>query len=294
MKFRICLFVLFFSFVFLSQAQAENSQEKSLWEYGVGAGFARISDYPASDESRDFFFPFPTFQYRGDILRADDREGARAYLLRSAKHSIEIGGSGFVALKSDDNEARKGMEDLPWNLQLGPQWVYRPMDDFEFKWGIYRSILANERMTRLGGWVSEMQGIWHVDQWLQNSGAFGISTMQGRFSLTLKGGDQDFHALYFDVSEKDVTLARTFYESREGFLSATFSYYQSASFRRWSIYTGVADSHYQYSANRESPLHKADRNFSFFAGVTYRLSESESKSVPVESPGGILKRFQPN
>jgi MipA family protein len=291
---RILLCLLFASAASAQESSPENIPENSeaLWEYGVGVGYIRLPHYPASNQYKDVVLPFPTFQYRGDILRADDRDGARAYLFKTEKSSIELGGAGYSYLDSDDNDARSGMEDLMWNLQLGPQWVYHPNDELEFQIGLYQAIATDFVMTRRQGFSYEAEVIYHIDEYLQNSGQFGSAKMQGRVSLQLKAGDRDFLAPYFDVSSKFAKADRPAYEARAGFLSTTFTYFQAAELDRWTLYAGFSDSHYGWSVNRESPLHKLDRNFSIFAGVTYRLSESTKQSVPIESTEGVINKLR--
>jgi hypothetical protein len=58
------------------------------------------------------------------------------------------------------------------------------------------------------------------------------------------------------------------------------------------VYAGFGIEDYGWSANKPSPLHKTDRNYSVFAGITYTLNESKKKSVPVESTRGIFNKMR--
>jgi len=286
---------LLFLFLLLSQIRALATEDLPLWDYGIGLGFVRFEDYPASYEERDFFLPFPAFQYRGEMLRADDREGARAYLYKTSQGSLELGGGLIPGLDSDDNEARRGMDDLLWNIYMGPQFVVRPLWEIEFKVGIFQSLLSNLQTTKIGGWLSEAQALWHVDRYLEKTEAFlRAERVQGRFGLNVKAADQKFLAPYYEVGVIDSTAARPTYEAQGGILSWSFSYFQSVEVRKWKFYGGFAETHYDISSNKQSPLHQRERNLGVFAGLTYTLGESEKRSVPLEETKGFLDRYGRN
>ena len=53
-----------------------HSEEKPLWEAGLGIGALAFPDYRGSDEVNTYPVPLPYFVYRGKFLKAD-REGVR-------------------------------------------------------------------------------------------------------------------------------------------------------------------------------------------------------------------------
>lgn len=274
---------------------ADDGKSLPLWDYGLGVGFIRFEQYPGSNQEREFLLPFPAFQYRGKMLRADDREGARAYLIKSDKGSLELGGGVIPGLKSDDNDARRGMEDLLWNAYLGPQFVIRPFSEIEFKVGIFKSILSDLKMTRMGGWISEAQALWHVDDYISETEAFLKSDrVEGRFALTIKAADDQFNETYYEVTPKDATASRPVYEAQGGIFSWSFSYLQSVEYKKFKFYGGFNETRYDIASNENSPLLKRDRNLGVFAGITYTLGESEERAVPLEETKGILKEFRPS
>jgi len=101
-------------------AASAAAEEKPLWELGAGVGGAVVPDYPGSDESRSYVAPIPYVACRGKYLKAD-RGGLRTALFdrRYAELSLSIGGS--VPVKSEDNEARRGLPDLEPTLEVGPR-----------------------------------------------------------------------------------------------------------------------------------------------------------------------------
>jgi outer membrane scaffolding protein for murein synthesis (MipA/OmpV family) len=90
-----------------------------LWELGIGVAAVRFPDYRGSDQNSTYALPLPFFAYRGRFLRAD-RDGARAILFAGQRLTVDLSLSASVPNKSKDNEARRGMPDLPGTFEIGP------------------------------------------------------------------------------------------------------------------------------------------------------------------------------
>ncbi|NML18544.1 MipA/OmpV family protein [Azohydromonas caseinilytica] len=100
-------------------APLARAQSQPLWELGLGAGVLRLPHYRGSDQSHTWVLPVPYVVYRGEILKAD-REGARAVLLETDRLDFDLSLAASPPTRSDDNEARRGMEDLPPIVEFGP------------------------------------------------------------------------------------------------------------------------------------------------------------------------------
>ncbi|NML13980.1 MipA/OmpV family protein [Azohydromonas caseinilytica] len=90
-----------------------------LWELGAGGTVLQLPHYRGSDQSHTWLLPLPYVVYRGPVLRAD-REGARALLWNTQRLDIDLSLAGTPPNRSRDNEARRGMADLPTIVELGP------------------------------------------------------------------------------------------------------------------------------------------------------------------------------
>lgn len=276
----ICLSALF-------AKAAEES--KPLWEYGFGVGYAKYAQYPAADQYAELILPFPTFQYRGEILRADDREGGRAYLLKNEKWSLEFSGSGSLPLDSSNNRAREGMEDLPLVAEMGPQLVYSYNQDWEFKIAAFPSVIIEGAYIRQNGGSLNLQAAYRWEhEW---EGPFAKPLwLSGIFTVNAKAASREFNATYYEVSAKDATSTRSAYEAVSGFLNTQVTYFQRVSVGRFTVYMAASYADYSQSVNRASPLHRADSNFEYGLGLTYVLGESERRSVPPEDTEGLINK----
>lgn len=257
-----------FSILFCSVSFAETDQ-LPLWEYGIGLGYIHYAHYPSSNQTNDIALPFPTFQYRGKVLRADDREGTRAYLLKGDLWSLEFSGSGLPALSSKNNSTRTGMPDLPWMAHLGPLVIAKFSESFEFKLGFFQAISTDFKLTQTNGQLLHVKFIYQPQIRIYEFPNFGF------LSLELKTASRDYLATYFEIRPEFSTMDRPMYEARSGFLSTELQYYQALKIKRTTFYAGISLVDYSMSANLASPLHKANLNLSYLAGVTYTLGESK-------------------
>lgn len=273
-----------------SYAKAEG---KALWEYGFGLGFASFSHYPGSDQYRTIALPFPTFQYRGEILRADDQEGSRAYLFKNHNWSVEFSGGGRLPITSSDNHARQGMADLPLIAQLGPQLVYNDDDRrWFFKTSVFPSYVIVGSYVRQNGGLANAEVEYRWEDEISGGNHFSNFLLSGTLSLGVTTATQEYQATYYDVAAADATAERSEYSAGAGFLDSSISYYQSVSSGLFSMYVGATFTDYSWAANRSSPLHKADTNFGYALGITYILGESERRAVSVEDTEGLLNKYR--
>lgn len=285
---KISFFLLIF-FVSLGFAQVENKAPlevpaEPIWEYGVGVGFVRFEQYPASGKYSEVFLPFPTFQYRGRRVRADDREGAKAYLWKEGSLSVEMSGTGSPYFDSDDNEYRRGMKDIPWIFAVGPQVVYKIQPNFDLAFGTYQATATDFRDTRLSGAFFEGKLTYSVDSILANK----IKSLT-RLFLTFKSASQEVQNLYFGVKAQEAAAERQQFKARAGYLSTEISIYQSYKLGRMAFYFGGNYADYSMAKNKRSPLYKSNFQMNYLFGVTYALGESTRPEVSEEETSGIIK-----
>ncbi len=270
------------------QASA-NESDRPKWEAGFGIGYLGFEHYPTSNQHTDLAFPFPTFQYRGDVLRADDRDGAKIFLIKRPSWILQLGGLGFPPLNSANNDTRRGMDDLPLLVALGPQLQRRLSESLTFKLGIYQAIAARLISAQTSG------AVWEIDMTLREK-----FTLTGRtfdettaaLSFNLMGSSQEVGELYFGVPASQVAPTRPSFEAKAGLMQSQVSYFQS--FQRGDIafYLGVRISDHRVSMNRDSPLHKSDQNIAGLIGLTYSLYHSKKSGVPYEETSGVIDKLR--
>ncbi|MES3039513.1 MAG: MipA/OmpV family protein [Bdellovibrionota bacterium] len=280
---------IFLLFIFFLAASAQAMEEnKPLWEYGAGIGYVRYAHYPASDQYSQLALPFPTFQYRGEILRADDRDGGRAYLLKNDKWALEFSGGGSLPVDSSNNTARRDMNPLPLVLDAGPQLVYSENRTWEFKISAFPSVSIDGTYWKQNGGVAKAQIGY---RWEKEMNDWGSPVyLSGTFHLGGKTASQEYHETYYEVSERFATTTRPAYHARAGYLETEYSYFQRFTSGRFTLYLSLDFSDYSGSANRLSPLYRATTSLAYAVGLTYVLGESEKRSVPEENTKGVINK----
>lgn len=280
-----------------ARANDETTSEESeaYWDYGIGLGAIRYEQYPASNEFSYLAVPSPTFQYRGKVLRADDRDGAHIYLFKREQLTIEISGEGTPALESSNSKARAGMDDLPWMVALGPQLVWRESDSLSFGFGLFQATTTDFSMTRFAGQIYEARATYQFGFPFESYGPFfepGFSNAKIR--LSLQGGSKEYQSIYFDVPAVNATADRPAYDAQDGFLNYSLSYYQTFKSGKFSINFGGSVHSYDLAVNRDSPLHKSDHNVTAFVGLNYILGGSSKPAVPESETSGVINNLQKN
>ncbi|MEK7355856.1 MAG: MipA/OmpV family protein, partial [Bdellovibrionota bacterium] len=204
--------------VTLSAGIARADGEKPKWEVGVGFGFLRFEHYPASNQYMDLAFPFPTFVYRGDVLRADDREGAKIFLLTSSDWTLQLGGLLFPPLSASANSARIGMDDLPVVVAPGPQLQRALGKNWWAKIGAYQALGATFTSLRTTGALAEAS-VTYQNEYELGTSFFGFREATTTFSGGVMGASQELHELYYGVPVAQATAPRPQYRAEAGLLA---------------------------------------------------------------------------
>jgi MipA family protein len=185
-----------------------------LWELGLGVGVLDLPDYRGSDHSQGYLLPVPYVVYRGDWLKAD-REGARALLLKSERIDVDLSASAGVPAHSRDNDARRGMEDLPASVELGPNLQVR-MANF----GGRRDARLDLRVPLRAAFTVERSPR-DIGFTLSPNLNLDLSNLAGGWHLGLLTGpffaSQRYHQHYYGVRAADATPQRPAYEARGGY-----------------------------------------------------------------------------
>lgn len=272
------IFVIFIQLLFsLTVSHAELAplrSNKPLYELGVVGGAGFIPDYPASDEGRIRTIVVPQFRYRGLRLRSDEEDNMKARLLFNNTYGFDLSGSGAFSSKSDKNEARKGMNDLDWVLELGPRFYYFFVRTNQL-W--VRAFLPVRAAFSSDLTSATYQGLvfapainlrYYFDDSKFNSLIFVITRTYTTHHL------QEY---YFNVDERYVTPTRPRYKAVSGYMSTNSALAYIYEKGQLGVYSGFGVSSFKGSANAGSPLHRAEYTFAAFFGVSYLFYQSEER-----------------
>ena len=270
----------------------EMDDSPAYWEYGLGFGAVRFEDYPSAKNARTLALPVPTFQYRGKILRADDRDGAHAYLFKSPNWHLEVAGTGYPLSESAKEDMRRGMDDIPFAFAVGPQLVRKLDDRNDLNFGVFGALAMTLERSRPIGQVARVEWVYKRDDHLGVLSNHESVQSYLTLSLSAKWASADFAALYYQVDSSQATAFRPAYDAKPGLFSTGASIFQSFKSGRGTAYVGASFADYSQSANKDAALHQSDNAWSALVGCTYILGESSRPEVPEDETTGVIQRLR--
>ncbi len=92
-------------------------------ELGAGGFAASIPEYPGAGEQTNIALPLPYVKYQDEHIEVD-REGLTGWLWEAENWHLDISMAGGLPVDSEDSEARRGLPDLDWVLEIGPSIKY--------------------------------------------------------------------------------------------------------------------------------------------------------------------------
>ncbi|MFK8138754.1 MAG: MipA/OmpV family protein [Bdellovibrionales bacterium] len=267
MRIWFCIFILLNSL-------SLKSEDLPLWELGIGVGQLYVPDYPGSDEFTNFLLPFPYFIYRGPWLKADRDDGIRSLLFRTDKARVSFSFKGSFPIDSEDNETRRGMEDLSFIFELGPVWQYRFIQKEEER---LRLNVPLRLVTSTNGQHTQERGlVWSPN--LSGSKNFSCSIdCQYEWSVGFSGASKKLHNYFYEVGPEDVLPTRSLYGAKAGTISWYLQYRLRFEYGKHFLGGSITYSNYEQNANTQSPLFK--RTDSYSIGIVWFTTfwESETK-----------------
>ena len=118
--------IVVFTILLGVKAQAQDTNPngapiKPLWELGVAAGGTYSPDYPAADKNSLHGLALPYAIYRGDLLRLGKDSIAKGVFIDNDYIELNVSLAASFNANSSDNNARRGMPDLDYLGEIGPQ-----------------------------------------------------------------------------------------------------------------------------------------------------------------------------
>lgn len=256
-----------------------DGQSEPLWEAGVGMVGALTPAYPASEDTNQFFIPFPTFFYRGEILRADEEGGARGRFFKTEDFEINLSIGGSLPANSKDVKVREGMPDLNTMVELGPGllatlWKKRGVQNYKLGLNIpLRTAFSVDFFDIKEQGIVFNPLLYFVSENLLGERVFSFTGISTVFA------SRKFHQYFYQVAPQFSNTDRPRYNADSGYLGTTISQgFSKLIFKNVNAFLGVSYSNHKGAANEQSPLFKDEHNLSAAVGFVWWFYESEARA----------------
>lgn len=253
--------------------------EKPLWELGAGLSVLSFPDYRGSDHTGQYVMPFPYVIYRGEFLKAD-RNGIRGLLFNTDRVDLNVSVGASLPVKSNDNDARRGMPDLKPTLEIGPSLdltLWRTDDrryKLDLRLPVRTAITAESAMRGENTQPTSRINLDVRDPFGQTGWNLGV------LAGPMYGSTRN-HQYFYSVDPQYATATRPAYQARGGYagsqlLMAVSKRYDKlwvGAFARWDSLKGAVFV--------DSPLVRRDTYFAAGVGMAWVFGQS-SKMVEAD------------
>jgi outer membrane scaffolding protein for murein synthesis (MipA/OmpV family) len=198
----------------LIQPQVDAEERLPVWEIGLGGGAIRIPDYRGSDEASVYPYPFVMPIYRGRYLQADE-EGIKGILGETSRFRFDISLDGNVPV-TNENDARRGMDDLDPVLQIGPMLRYKPWKSADQQRSLILDLPARAALA-LGNGVDYVG--YAITPRISYRQRLDLPGGPWKWSTGISAfyGSDDLHEYYYQVDPVDATPWRPAYQADAGY-----------------------------------------------------------------------------
>ncbi len=261
-SYRVIVAWLLLSFLLPGFAMCK---EKPLWELGIGLGLLQMPDYRGSDENRLYRLPYPYVVYRGDILKVEE-QNISGQIFKTDRILLNFSVYGSVPVRSSNNSARSGMQDLDPTFELGPAFTIKLRESKEdkYKLELYFPVRAffstNFSSVSHEGWIFSPRINFIKDDLISDTG----------LNLGISAGpmfaDSGYHDYFYTVEPAYATAERPAYSAGGGYSGSTFTVGLDKSYKQFVLFAFVSADFLQGASFENSPLMK--RETSFMSGVS--------------------------
>jgi outer membrane scaffolding protein for murein synthesis (MipA/OmpV family) len=262
------------------EAQAQDTNPngvplKPLWELGVGALGVYSPDYPAADKNSLHWLALPYVIYRGDLLRLGEDSIAKGVFIDNDYTELNVSLAASFNANSYENNARRGMPNLDYLFEIGPQLKIKLGELYGGKTELQlpvRAVVSSD-FSRVDhrGYLFNPRFYYELNN-IFTSGIDMDSTVGSSFAT------KKLHEYFYRVEPQFVTATRTAYEADGGYLGSKITLGLSYGItNRVRAYVGGQVGYYGGAENEDSPLFRQKVNSSVYVGFTWSIVQSDTR-----------------
>lgn len=237
-------------------------------EAGIGMSATHVPHYIGSDQTTNYYLPFPYIHYRSEKLNID-RNLIQSKLWGYGNFSLEVSLGGSIPVDSENNRAREGMDDLDFILEAGPALHYyflgdRTKDNALFVSLPFRSAAAsNFTYFHQKGFTSNPSVVWRRGYSLNGY------VIKPQVVLGMRNASSEYYDYIYGVEERFATSERKAYKASTGYGGWNLGYstivrWQDKLFGFFANYVNTQGAVYE-----GSPLYKQSDNLYIGVAVAH-------------------------
>ena len=243
-------------------------------EVGIGGVATYVPHYIGSDEAEIYYLPFPYLRYRSDKITID-RDLIQGNMWSSGNWSLELSIGGSVKVESDKSQARSGMDDLDFIIEVGPAMHYFFMGDRKADNALFLEFPL--RMATSTDFTDlQYQGFTFNPRFVWRRG-YMINEYEVRpqISVGLRSGDERIHDYFYGVDAEFVTADRSAYKGLAGYGGMQLNYSTAVLWGNWLTAGFVRYVNSKGAAFEDSSLVKQDDNWVVGFAVAYLFADED-------------------
>jgi len=233
---------------FVNHMLEKIGEESASWSLGIGVAAGAYPHYPGAKQSETVIAPFPFPEYHSD--RVDlDRNGLAAKLFASERFELDFSVNGAFPVSANDNDLRAGMADLELMAEFGPelQITLASWDNATLRFDIPARAAFEVTTSDLPRYVG-----WNTDPRLHFE--HKINNWEWEVDVGALWANQKYQALFYSVTEADVTAIRPLFEAESGLLAWRVSATVQRRVGDWIFLGYLRQMNLSSSQNRDSTL----------------------------------------
>lgn len=241
------------------------------WSLGVGVGFFDYHLYPGAEAKNSLLLPLPYFTFRSPRIEID--RGFKSFIYNSETIVLDVSADFGLPVDSEETQARKGMTDLDFVLQLGPSIEFL-LNDKKKNYFDTRFEIPLRVAYAIGSRDIENIGYLVEPRFSFNHRRLAKTGVSQKATIGLKFATRDFHAYYYDVAAEFTTGTRTEYKSDAGFGGSFAKYRISYKTRDFVYWTFIRYQSLHSAEFENSPLVVNKDYYLFAAGISWIFASS--------------------
>lgn len=260
----------------------EDNEAPALWELRF-AGFGRYAPvYPGADESDLTVLPIPIPVYRGSFLSFGENldQVARGDITETRRMRVGLDLDFTFGESSENIAVRRGMPDLDFMIELGPELELRLSDrtpeqgEFFMAMQLRAAISLDGLSTSSRGYALSPELEYRRDQ------AFGgDNVLSLRFRPTW--ASDAYMDYYYEVEPRFATAFRAAFDANSGYLGSRLTAALTRQINE-KLILGISASWYlnHGAENETSPLFRSNSGASIQVALVRTLAESQRRAKP--------------